>query len=301
MLVAPFTTADYLAVVARTFEMDVNAIRPHPKPRASGLASCARQQAFSMAGTEHDAYDLDGSARALDEKLTAEQGRMFEELSVSVIKTLGFEITDRQVELPPDYPVTGHPDGKIGPLIWEHKHLGRYAYEKILKVGLMKAEPGYVVQTMLYGDALGKAPGSLFTIVAQDGSSVRGDMTANLRAKKPEVRWATSPDVNPKVNIVPLDLAPLYHGLLPTALYRAAWLTEWKEVDGDPAHVAREFDADLREEKWVRDGEGDRKQVDRAPFPCGWCPYLQKCLAAGPGGEVAPAFPWKEEADDATE
>jgi hypothetical protein len=236
---------------------------------------------------------------------------MFEELSVKVIEQLGVAVVDRQIELPPGYPVTGHPDGrlismgdtsgKIDGLIWgfEHKHLGRWAYEKILKVGLMRAEPNYVLQSALYADALGW-DAALFVIIAQDSSSVKGDMTANLRAKNPAVRWAVDPDIHPKVNIVPVDMKPLKNGLIPMGLNRARWLTGWKKADGDPSHVAREFDPEVLENKWVPDGEGGRMEIQTAPFPCGWCPYYTRCKQDGAGGKEAPRLPWTEANEEDT-
>lgn len=332
-LTPPFNTADYLAAVGTTFEMDVNAVREHDKPRASSLGSCARQQAFMMAGTPHDETGKsEASARSTDGELTAEQGRMFEDLSVRVIENMGFGIVDRQlcighpkctpesIQGPEDFPVSGHPDGRLVQMVrgewkmepydapladgltwgWEHKHLGRYAYEKIIKEGLMKAEPVFIMQGGMYGYALGW-DASLFTIIAQDSSSTRGDMTANLRAKNPAVRWATIPGINPKVNIIPVDMKPVQHGLVPMGINRALWLSDWKKNDGDPGHVAREYDPTIRVNKWVPDGAGGRMEIEQAPFPCGWCPYLEKCLAAGGGGNSAPALPWTEsvEADDA--
>ena len=298
-LTPPFTTAEFLAAVAPTFAMPVNAVQQRTKPRASGLGACARQQAYMMSGTLHDAIGSEGSRRATDGDLTAEQGRMFEDLSVKIISNMGFAVVDRQVELPEDYPVSGHPDGRLSGntdgLIWgwEHKHLGRWAYETVLKKGLMKGEPGYILQSALYGHALGW-DAALFTIISQDSSSVRGDMTANLRAKNPEVRWATDPNIHPKVHIATVDMAPLFHGLIPIALDRARWLTRWAEQDNNPANVAREYDPEVRESKWVADGEGGRMEVDSAPFPCGWCPYMSKCLSDGSGGKEAPRLPWTE-------
>lgn len=297
MLTPPFTADDFLSVVGQAFALPENEVREYAKPRASSLASCARQQAYAMAGTEHDEIGVEGSARQIDGALTAEQGRMFEDLSVRVIEEMGFSVVDRQLALPDDYPVTGHPDGRLyeggDGLVWgfEHKHLGRYSYEKILKEGLLAAEPGFILQSGLYGDALGW-DAALFVVVAQDSSAVRGDITANLRAKNPDRRWSVYPGINPKVNIVPVDLRPVKHGLIPLAHERAEWLTDWKRRSGKPADVAREFDPTITEEKWIADGEGGRVTVDRAPFPCGWCPYYAKCLADGPGGQAAPPLPW---------
>lgn len=291
--------------------MPMNDVQERDRPRASSLGACARQQAFTMAGTVPQDIGEEASARAIDQELTAEQGRMFEPVSIKVIESMGFQVVDRQIALPDDFPVSGHPDGRLVPgdeaarfdinWGWEHKHLGRYAYEKILKMGLFKAEPQFIVQDLMYGYGFGWDAG-LFTIVAQDSSSVRGDMTANLRAKNPAVRWAVDPLINPKVNHIALDLAPLKQSLLPRALERAEFLIDWKKNDGDPGHVAPEHDPNVRETKWIPDGEGGRMEVERAPFPCGWCPFMQNCIKAGLGGKVAPAFPWTDEVvDDSAE
>ena len=320
LLTPPFTTADYLAAASTAFALPMNAVQERDKPRASSLGACAREQAAMMAGLIHDPIGTDGSARSTDGDLTAEQGRMFEDVSVKIIDVLpqGIRVVDRQIELPADYPVTGHPDGALEfwydnsfvaggsaniDLGWsptdkdgirwgfEHKHLGRWAYEKILKVGLYKAEPGYYLQGALYADALGW-DASLYVIIAQDGSSIRGDMTANLRAKNPATRWAYDPTINPKVNILPVDMRPAKNGLVPMAINRALWLQGWKEQDGDPSHVAREYKPTEMKSKWVPDGEGGRMEVMRPDFPCSYCPVLAQCLEWGDGGERAPALPW---------
>lgn len=316
-LTPPFTADEYLRAAGNNV-LPENEVREYRKPRASSLGACARQQAYAMAGTKKDELGAEYSGRTIDNELTAEQGRHFEDLSVQIIESMGLRVVDRQIELPPEYPVTGHPDGRledprsddvIGPglyvpttdrlsdgLVWgfEHKHLGRYSYEDVLKKGFEAAHPNYILQTALYGDALGW-DASLFLIVAQDSSAVRGDATSNLRAKNPAVRWSVHPDMNPKVLVIPVDLRPLKHGLVPVAHERAKWLTEWREAGKDPSGVAREADPTFVEQKWVPDGKGDRMQVDRVKFPCGWCPYLSKCLEAGGGGEPAPKLPWTTE------
>lgn len=303
MLKPPFTASAFLDVVGRTFSLPENFVGERDKPRASGLGACAREQGYMMVGMEHDPIGEEGSARQTDQELTAEQGRMFEDLSISVIATMGFEVVDRQLALPDDYPVTGHPDGRLtgttDGLVWgfEHKHLGRWGYEAVLKEGLFAAEPGYVLQSALYGDALGW-DAAQFVIVSQDSSSIRSDITANLRAKNPARRWSVYPGIHPKVTVVPVDLRPIKHGLVPAAHERAYWLTDWKLQDGDPANIAREFDPTARVLKWVADGDGGREQVEQAPFPCGYCPFLSKCLEDGPGGFAAPALPWTTRVED---
>lgn len=297
-----FNADDYLTASATVFEMAVNATQERAKPRASSLGACARQQAFMMAGVEPDPMGSEASARGTDNVLTAEQGRMFEDLSVKILEHMGVAVINRQITLPDNYPVTGHPDGELGEyegLYWgfEHKHLGRWAYEGTLRYGLYKAEPNYVLQSALYGDALGWDMAQ-FVIVSQDSSSIRTDIRRSLEYKTPSARWGADPEIHPKVTIVPVDLRPLKHGLVPMALERATWLSDWKQRDGDPAHVARENNPTTLEVVPVPDGEGGVMEVERAPFPCGWCPYLQSCLAAGGGGECAPILPWTKDEDE---
>lgn len=268
-----------------------------------------------MVDTEHDGEGLGESRIQTDSEITAEQGRLFEDISVARIeRNTGLRVVDRQMSLPDDYPVTGHPDGRLSPnrgtthypggeeidgLIWgwEHKHLGRYAYTSVLKQGLQTAEPNFVLQATLYGDALGW-DAAYFTITSQDASAIRGDITQNLRAKTPG--WAAQKGLHPKVTLVPVDLRPLYHSLIPMAHNRAMWLTKWKEESGDVADVRRESNPNNMADRPVVDEDGN---VQHRPFPagddalCGYCPYLRQCRLMGQSGEAAPKLPWTKDGD----
>ena len=215
-----------------------------------------------------------GPGEAPDMVLTQEEGRAWEELAVGVLESMGRVVVDRQVELPPEYFVTGHPDGRFeqgsgstDPTVGvEFKHLGRWAFEKILKDGFEDAKPDYVLQATLYGHSLGWD--EVFWMVAsQDASSIKSDMRINREAKNPAVRWAQ--DQNPKLFFHQLDLHPLYSTLIPIAKKRAEWLSANKNT-----LIEREYDP------------------TRGKFPCTYCPYLERCLKDGPGGQRAPRLPF---------
>jgi len=110
------SAAELLAVARETFIMDVNRAKPRSKPRASGIGSCARQIAYMMRNVPptNDA-PLPEKEPSGDADLTAEQGRMAEDLTVALLKTKGIVVANRQIELPPEYPMEGHPDGQLVP------------------------------------------------------------------------------------------------------------------------------------------------------------------------------------------
>jgi hypothetical protein len=142
----PFTAEEFIDA-AYELEMDINKTQVHHRPRASGLASCAREQGYSYSGTPESNPQRDDPRRAPG-VLTTEQGRHVEDLTCEIIDHMpqGLTVVDRQIELPVDYPVSGHPDGRLQPkaggpmpdgLVWgfEHKHLGRFSYMKTFKLG----------------------------------------------------------------------------------------------------------------------------------------------------------------------
>ena len=309
-LQGPLSVEALLAAVKPAFELPENVVQPHLRPRASGLADCARAQAYSMTAVVHDAIDVPGSRRGSELELTQEQGRAMEDVLTRLIEhESGLLVVDRQIALPEDYPVSGHPDGRLvhtGPwpdstihvlddgLVWglDFKHLGRYGYTKTFKQGLEDAHPQYVLQMALYGDALGWDAAQL-VIMGQDASAIRGDATANLRAKNPKYRWANQPGWHPKLLLPTLDLRPLKQTLIPVAHGRAKWLTEWREQSADPMDVAREYDPDELTAKVavVRDN-GEVETITTPGFPCSYCPWLQRCRTDGPGGNPAPRLPF---------
>lgn len=208
------------------------------------------------------------------QRITNEIHREAEDVSVAIIEELGFSVVDRQVELPEDYPLTGHPDGRLVPsvkgrywatgedskidgLVWgfEHKVVGYLRFIDIFKDGLFKAKPEYITQALLYGDALGW-DAVLFVVLADDAAATKGQRT---KTKHP---WASREDWNPKVQLIGVDLRPL-KPLVPLILERAKALSE-VVVDGKAHEILREHNG-------------------TKTFPCGYCDWKDRCNIDGDG------------------
>lgn len=245
------------------------------KPRASGLANCARQQAYSM----HAVPITDKSD--YHQAFANEQNRTLEDVTCAAMGIRNMPILNRQISLPADYPVTGHPDGEVGfrfesdvargfdketdeeGLKWgfEHKVLGRYSYLDVFKQGLMASKPGYITQAMLYGDALGW-DAVLFTVLSADHTSTKGEHTQASRPSRanPEGQaWTHKEGWDAKALIIPIDLRPLAP-LLPVMKQRAADLS----AVTNPHTVSREYSG-----------------TDN--FPCNYCNWQKQCVADGDG------------------
>ena len=291
MIEPPVTRDEILRAFGRAFIRPENTRQHHSKPRASALASCARQQAYDMAATIQDGIGVTGSRLSYDADLTSEQGRAFEGLMERTLESIGITVVNSQTSLPPNYEVSGHPDGELDlsnytslvgasiqrglPTRWgvEFKHLGRFGYEKAIKYGLRVGHPQYILQAGLYGDALGW-DAVLWIVSSQDASSIRADAAASLRYKTPSARWAELIDWHPKLHMETMEIREV-QGLLPVAKARAKWLSNWKSNSGYPSDVAREYDPTLGQ------------------FPCTYCPYLTTCLNDGNTGTRAPELPFR--------
>jgi hypothetical protein len=230
-------------------------------------------------------------------KLTAESGRYMEDLTVDVIEAgLGYEIRDRQIELPPDYFVTGHPDGRLhrkgaadndhvleDGCVWgfEHKFMGRFKYLKTFRDGLEAGAPDYLSQTILYGHALGWDK-VMAVYLSQDASGLQAEANRALQAKTRTVAnsWPLRDDWNPKVLLFPIDLRPWYT-LVPSLNKRA----------DDLARIVRDFGLGAVR----REGDGVQTYTDRGltklAFPCGYCDFVDRCNADGNGTQVVEPMP----------
>jgi hypothetical protein len=289
------TTTEYVPFTAEQFidaayelEMDINKTQVHHRPRASGLASCAREQGYSYSGTPESNPQRDDPRRAPG-VLTTEQGRHVEDLTCEIIDHMpqGLTVVDRQIELPVDYPVSGHPDGRLQPkaggpmpdgLVWgfEHKHLGRFSYMKTFKLGFEEANAGYMAQTILYGHALGWDKATIM-VLGQDASGNQFEYNNSHYAKNitPANQWAQREDWNPKVLLFHIDLRPWY-GFVPQLHDRAGQIMRVIREQG-PAAIRRENDG-VSHAMFERDG-GKGKPL----FPCGYCSHVDRCNLDGNG------------------
>ena len=309
---SPVSTEKFLGAAFEVFERPENRPQRRLKPRVSALCDDARQIAYMMANTP--ASDLQVDFRP-DSAITAEQGRVMEDVSARIMEWLGIPVIHRQIELPWDYPLTGHPEGVLavqclpgddylcaadyhwrekegGPLYhndlgdglvwgWEHKCYGRWTYEDILKKGLFESSPEVIAQIALYGHALGW-DACLVTVLSQDASSVLSDMNKNAKVKNPASLWVDYEAMNPKVTLIPVDLRPLYDTVVPALLSRAKWFTRWLLEDGDPAHVAWEMEPDYV-----------GKEFNSWNWGTGRSQWYSRAKLDGQGTLVAPPLPWR--------
>lgn len=260
----PFTIYDVLHGVHRMNQRPENVISQHDKPRASGLAFDAREVAYYMAGIPLSNPHAFNEER-MDGAMTAEQGRIFEDLLVGAIENMDlpdkYVVEDRQISLPEDYFVTGHPDGRIGRYLFESKLYGRFAYKEIARQGIWGAKGRDVLaQCAMYCDAL-DLDGAYIFITSQDASSMRYELRNS--------------DHHPKMMIFSVDRSKL-QPLIPQLKLRAEWFTNWKKYDGNPANVS--WESEPNPKKW----------------PWSYSEYIDRAIVDGPGTKQAPpAFIWE--------
>ena len=240
----PITVAQFYEGAVQRGRLPENEPQRHPKPRVSSMSRDARAITYKMANTP-----IVTPSRG-DLTLSAEKGRMMEDVSIEALEERGLYVVNRQIQLPDSYPFTGHPDGELSTAgdgrttlmpdgkKWgfEHKHFGRWAYENIMKKGLVAASPEIIGQIALYGDALGW-DACMVVVTAQDASSVRSDMTRNSKAKNPAARWADTTEADPKVMIFGIDIKEAAFTIVPMLKLRAQWFMRWYEEDGNPNNV----------------------------------------------------------------
>lgn len=293
----PFSAQDILRGVKKAYANPINAPQVRQYPRASGLSSCARAQAYSMAGAPGDK-----EWNRHEMAFTQEQGRLAEEITVEGIYEAAngtVEVVGVGEELSVDAEkvgYTGHPDGELhfrhnrgaaahihywddvddDGLKWgfEHKHYGSYGYQKIQKGGILTGGADVINQCILYGYAL-EWDKVLICITAQDGSVNRRDLTRARKYKDPAKRW---PDFlepgmdNPKLLMFEVDLRPYYKTILPRLLLRAKALTEVAKSNILPAEVVREF------------------EPEGMTFPCSYCDHYDTCVEDGQGNVPIPVL-----------
>lgn len=281
---ALFTVEDFLRASHR-LKLPENVGQLRAKPRASGLLDCARSIVYTMTNTPPSNPEEDTDHR--DQAFSNEDNRRTEDLTVDVIDAMDGDVAviNRQISVGETGPTTGHPDGDFGiidGLRWgfEHKKLGRFSYLEVFKKGLMSAKPGYIVQAMVYGKALGWDVVQ-FVILAEDASSMRyewkqahGDYDRGAKKREPAA-WTLRDDWNPKVMLPVVDLRPLY-GLFPLIEARANALSAAVADGLTGDDIMPEFDG-------------------KARFPCDeYCEYRDACRSAGreEGLRVIPRTPF---------
>lgn len=260
-----FDVYDVFHGVHRAFQLPENQVQKRDKPRASGLTSDAREIAYMMAGTKPSNPHATNPDR-MDGAMTAEQGRVMEDVLVAAIENMDlpngkrYKVENRQLSLPESYFVTGHPDGTIGNYLWECKHFGRFAYKEIARDGIW-GEKGrdVLAQAALYVDAL-DLDGALITISSQDASSMRMELRTKAFLNK---------GIHPKLMMYTIDRTQL-QPLIPHLKERAEWFINWMANDGNPANV-----------NW-------ESEPNRNKFPWSYSEFVDRAIADGEGLTTAP-------------
>ena len=312
MMQAPYDTDMFLkAANSKSFVRPENERQRRLKPRASGLISCARQQAYQMAGVpETDVMQPDAV-------VTQEIGRLVEDYSVSVVPKIedsplvvapweGLAIVGRQVSLPDSFFVTGHPDGRVTQrkfmygnqgrseyanttadgLVcgWEHKVYGAYSYKEALYGNVVSGVPGAFAQGVIYGLGL-DWDAVLINIIAADAAFIRGEMKRVAQyaetGKALKTRQSNQEKLdkfkgkNAKVEVKHLDLRPYKELFRGDFEARALALSQVSVDEVDPDTVMRE-----------KQPEGEK------PYPlCDYCPFKTRCIEAGTGTLRIPESP----------
>ena len=263
-----FDVFDMFHGVHKAFLLPENEVQQRDKPRASSLTSDAREIAYQMAGVKPSNPHAFNPER-MDGAMTAEQGRMFEDLLFKALEHMDepIRVVDRQRELPENYFVSGHPDGRVELTRTgvESKHFGRFAYKELARDGIWGGKGrDILIQSALYADALDWED-VLIIVTSQDASSMRMELNSKQFKDK---------GIHPKGMIFRIDREEL-RPLIPQLKERAEWFTNWKRSSGDPAAV-----------KWESNPSSKK-------FPYSYSEYVDLAIADGPGWlEAPPAIRW---------
>lgn len=291
ILVPPFTFRQLAEGVSDATAIPGNETQVMRRPRASGIMNDAREIAYKMAGTP-----VSNERMAQDDRwqdvMAAETGRMLEDLMCLGIMNLrdGLEqyaIVDRQVELPEDYPMSGHPDGRLvrrtkngfkempgGKRVGiEFKVKGSYQFKNLAADGIHSAiGRDLLAQVTTYGDAL-KWDSVVIVVMSHDAGPIRNDVS---RFKKYAMLKKMKEDqFHAKGFVWAVDLTELKEALAPMLHKRADWFSRRQAAGKDP-----------------RDVRFEKAPTERQDFPWGWSEYYDLAHAdlaeTGTGTKRAP-------------
>ncbi|WP_447973942.1 PD-(D/E)XK nuclease family protein [Nitrospira sp. Kam-Ns4a] len=234
-----------------------------PRPSSAGPEDCLRKLVYFARGTPREPL-LDRLAMVLDDS------SVHEELTAKWIEQSGFTLHDRQMRVEiatvthqgRPFTLAGSIDGLVTDFgghtwLWEHKALATYSWERYWE----GAWPlNYFTQCALYLTGLQRAG---WTAVTEALLLMKNKNTADYL----EFRLAYDPD-----------------GDELRVLERIKGSTgERVDLTGRPDAVFRQVRAqaiarcDAVEAHWAAGTLPERPYVEPQSFPCGYCPYRQRC------------------------
>lgn len=330
-LTPPFTNEEFLESSRVAWERPENEEQIHEKPRASGLAGCAREQAYMMRATPKTNPNKVQWSERVDSNLTAEQGRRFEDISAEVIEAIpdkGLLVKRRQVCIgheahvdpetgemheqgPIDFWCSGHPDGEIhqwiekyfdpqgSGLVSETINGAKWGWEhKHLGrwgyQGLFKAgsvEVGHP-SFLVQGLCYALALGWDAILV-----HVIGQDASSNRSDATSNRQAKKPKSR-WANAPDWNPKAQFYTIDVEEMKHLAGMLEnrarWLTDNVDPPEaVMREADPESVAKRPLSSiVDGELLLTDQPNFPCSYCPWLDKCLEDGEGTKRAPQLPF---------
>lgn len=287
---------------APELNLDANHTGARAKVRASALSSCAREQAYMLAGTPKSDPQRDDLNR-VTQQYANEQGRQAEELSFTAIENqpgrkVKLMVVGRQREVPSKFPFTGHPDGELAwyyaDEVWEdlpesvqaerrfftaemfgregtvpfrvgveHKDPGVNSFGNVLRGGVAGGKPEWLLQGTLYGEAFDWDYLLVITI-ALDATAVKSPKMGMLKL--------LNDMLHAKGHFELHDLRELRAAYYPRLKRRAVALNKFAASGADPAEVEREYSGSVG-------------------FPCGYCEWQSRCKLDGAGTVKMPEVP----------
>ncbi len=89
----PFTREDFLRAASKVDELPENLPQKRDRPRASSIAGCSREIAYSMANVPKSDNNIDDELKS-DLVITTAEGRLIEDFSVEVMEAMGHPVVE---------------------------------------------------------------------------------------------------------------------------------------------------------------------------------------------------------------
>jgi len=233
-----------------------------PRPSAAGPEECPRKLVYFARGTPREPL-LDRLATVLDDS------SVHEELTAKWIEKSGFTLHDRQLRVEiatvthqgRPFSLAGSIDGLVTDLagrtwLWEHKALANYSWERYWEG---EWPLNYFTQCALYITGLQKAGWAVSEALLLMKNKNTSDYLEFRLAYDPE-----TDELRVLEKIRASEERHVFPGDRPDAVFRGVRAAAIARFDAIEAH-------------WAAGTLPERPYVEPQSFPCGYCPYRQRC------------------------